>query len=359
MLTIDARMIKQSGIGTYLTNLLPQIIEATDNDITLLGNIEELSQYPWVNKLNVNIIEINSPIYSINEQVVLMKKIPKETKLYWSPHYNIPLLYKGKLLVTVHDVFHLAMKEYVGGIHKRLYAQLMFKALRLKATEIISVSEFTKSQFIQFTGPTKKSITTIHNGVDTNWFNSLLSEQRKTSPYLLYVGNIKPHKNLGNLLKAFSKIMNEIPHNLVIVGRREGFITGDHMIAEQADEIGNRVVFTGYINDEKLKEFFKNATALIFPSKYEGFGLPPLEAMASGCPVVVSNKASIPEICGEAAIYFNPLNPDEIAEKILLVVRNNQLRSHLIQAGLEQSKKFNWITSGEKTIGIINSLLRD
>jgi len=358
MLTIDVRMIKQSGIGTYIVNLLPHVIESISfMPITLLGRNEELSQFPWIRRSNINVIEFNEPIYSIQEQVGMSRKIPKQTKLFWSPHYNIPLLYSGKLLVTVHDVFHLAMKEYVGGIHKRMYAKLMFNALSRKASHIICVSDFTKNQFIQYTGSAKSPITTIHNGVNSSWFRPADFREQSETPYLLYVGNVKPHKNLGNLLTAFSKVMHLIPHNLVIVGRREGFITGDQAIVNQSEALGDRIQFTGYISDEELKKYFSNASAFVFPSVYEGFGLPPLEAMACGCPVLVSNRASLPEVCGDAAQYFDPIDPKDIAEKIMMVVNDRRLRDKLVQAGLEQSQKFNWDISRDRTMEKIRSLL--
>lgn len=146
-ITVDLRMINASGIGVYIQNMLPNIISSLNNyDFYLLGDLNTLSNYKWTQKSNVSVINLHSKIYSLSEQYHLVSKIPKDSVLFWSPHYIIPIFYKGKMIVTVHDVFHLAKPEFVGGFHKKLYAKLMFKAVSKKADAIISVSDFTKKR---------------------------------------------------------------------------------------------------------------------------------------------------------------------------------------------------------------------
>lgn len=355
---IDLRMLNASGIGTYLSNVVPRVIAASpDINFTLLGKSGTLHKLNWAHGKNINIVDYDAPIYSIVEQLKILSKIPKDTSLLWSPHYNIPLFYRGRLLVTVHDVFHLAMPQYVGGLHKRLYAKGMFAAVKQKADKIICVSEFTKRELVRLVGVDPNKIRVIYNGVDKSWFGIKANRCPHEKPYLLFVGNVKPHKNLVLLLEAFESIMAGIPQDLIIVGKKEGFIIGDKIVQEKAVKLGDRVHFTGYVNDEVLKQYYAHAEALVFPSLYEGFGLPPLEAMACGCPVISSNVVSLPEVCGDAVIYCDPYRPDDIAKKILFLTANLSLQSELREKGIQRAKQFTWDKCAEETATIIKELI--
>ena len=363
MITIDARWINNSGIGTYLRNILPGVIMSfPKNEICLMGNEATLSTLDGINHSNVHFIETGSPMYSFNEQLELVRKIPKETKLFFATHYNIPLLYQGKMLVTVYDLFHLAMPELVGGIHKRLYAKLMFNAVRRHAAAIITISQFTRKELIRFTGDGTQPIYTIDLGVSDAWFQIPPSVRPHFGKYILYVGNVKPHKNLRRLVKAFGLISDIIPHNLIIVGKKDGFITGDGGIAtdvESIDRIRSRVQFLGHVDDTRLKQYFAHAEAFVFPSLYEGFGLPPLEAMAAGCPVLVSTAASLPDICGDAAVYCDPSRPGDIASKLLDLLTNKELRERMRILGYEQAHTFTWDKCVSQTTDVIRNLLKE
>jgi glycosyltransferase involved in cell wall biosynthesis len=357
-ITIDLRMIDSSGIGTYIQNLIPMIIRQYKANYYLLGDIPKIIEYVGENKNYVNYIPTKTALYSLKEQFDLLNCIPKNTSLFWSPHYVIPLFYKGKILVTVHDVFHLAKPEFVGGFHKKLYAKLMFKAVSKKADAIISVSDFTKKEFLKFVNGNQQNIYTVYNGINDFWIEfGGRDSNPNPSPYIVYVGNVKPHKNLISLVKAFEKIKNEIPHNLVIIGKKEGFITGDQEVIKYAERLEDRIKFTGFVDNEILKQYIVNAHALVFPSLYEGFGLPPLEAMACGCPVIASNVASLPEVCGKAALYVDPYSPEDIAEKIKLLLSDYKLREELRRKGLERAKMFSWEKCAEKTIKVIEEVL--
>jgi glycosyltransferase involved in cell wall biosynthesis len=254
------------------------------------------------------------------------------------------LFYRGRLLVTVHDLFHLAMPELSGGLHKRLYAKYLFSAVRRKSRALVFDSEFTSSEFLRLVGKPRSGVHVIHLGVDGRWFNLPKRSRPYSAPYILYIGNVKPHKNLAALISAFRTIHKEIPHDLVIAGKSEGFITGDNEAKESAlaSDIRGRVVFTGLVDQETLEQYYCHADGFVFPSLYEGFGLPPLEAMACGCPTVVSSAASLPEVCGDAALYCDPYSPEDIAKKILQIVRDADLRSRLKEKGLVRAAAFSW-----------------
>ena len=352
-LTIDARMLGSSGIGRYLRTLIPYIKRLSSIKISLLTsadcNISSSSTY-------MKTIGTTSSIYTVHEQLEIPKVVPPKNNLLWVPHYNIPLFYRGKLLVTVHDLAHLALPEIFEGLHKRLYARTMFAALKRRADQVICVSEFTKQELIRFTGIEEEKIKVVYNGIQEDWFHIEKEKDPEHYPYLLYVGNVKPHKNLHTLVEAFLKIHDKIPHNLVLVGQKEGFLTKDKRIDELIGEVPDRVKFTGYISDDCLKQYYKHADLFVFPSLYEGFGYPPLEAMAAGCPVVASNAASIPEICGEAAEYFDPLDVDDLVYTLETVLQDEIKKESLVQKGNKQAKKFSVDNMADQTLEVINSI---
>lgn len=357
-IAIDVRMINSSGIGVYLKNVLPLLIaQEITGKYYLIGRREEIRRFPWATGGNVEIIDLKSPIYSAAEQLELGVRIPAAVKLFWSPHYNIPLLYRGRLVATVHDVCHLAMPRYIDGLHKRAYARFMFAGLIKKAAAIICVSRFTMDELVKHTGAAANKIFPIHNGCAAKWFALTAGERPHPRPYLLFVGNVKPHKNLGALIKAFALVKDSIGHDLVIVGKKDGFITGDGDALLTGHAVGERVVFTDAISDDLLEQYFAHASALVFPSLYEGFGLPPLEAMACGCPVITSRAASMPEVCSDAAVYCDPCSVEDIADKILMLTSSDLLRQTLSKRGRERAQAFSWEKCADQTAEVLRMAL--
>lgn len=298
-----------------------------------------------------------SIFYGIREQFAVLRCIPQGTNLFWSPHYNIPVLYQGNMLVTVHDVLHLAMPQYAKGVLKQTYARAMFRAVRHRARAVICVSDFTVAELQRLTPPSPQIVRRIYNGVDDNWFQVSETLSPHARPYLVYVGNVKPHKNLRTLLDAFERVKDNIAEDLIIVGKREGFITGDDNISEHARDLSERVMFTGYVSDNLLHQYVAHATALVFPSLYEGFGLPAVEAMAAGCPVLAPNAASIPEVCGDAALYCDARNPDDLATGILRIAQDAELRETLRQRGRQRARVFSGDRCADETCVVIEEVL--
>lgn len=361
MITIDARWINASGIGTYIQNIIPGLIQALPKKrFTLLGSPQELSNFGLVENSRVQILAASSAMYSVKEQLEIVHLIPKDNELFFSPHYPIPFGYsakRGKLLVTIHDVIHLARPQWFGGFHKQLYAKMMFNTVSRKADAIIAVSEFTKSEIAKYISIDSNKIQTIHNGVDQGWFNLPNQKTPHSRPYLLFLGNVKPNKNLTSLIRAFSKITSDIPHDLVIIGRRDGFKSSDEEVNRLAMVNADRIFFTGYVESELLRSYMSNANMFIFPSLYEGFGLPPLEAMAAAIPVIVSNAASMPEVCGNAVMYINPDNPEDIATKIKVLATDPQLQLDLKLRGVMRAKEFSWDAAIEKTARLVHKMV--
>jgi glycosyltransferase involved in cell wall biosynthesis len=355
---IDCCMLDASGIGTYIRALVPRIIRIRPEwHFTLVGPHVALEQAGWKESGFAEVIDCDAPVYSLAEQLVMPRRIPAGTDLFWSPHYVVPLAYGGRMMVTVHDVLHLALPEYASGLLKRVYAHVMFAAVRRKASAVICVSDFTVSELTRLTRPSGQIVRRIYNGVDSSWFIPEAKPSPRARPYLLYVGNVKPHKNLRTLVSAFARVSGGMAEDLVIVGKREGFITGDTEIAAQAGELGDRVVFTGHVTDDLLHLLVAHATALVFPSLYEGFGLPPIEAMAAGCPVLASNAASIPEVCGDAALYCDPRSVDDMAAKLVQITQDGDLRHELVRRGLSRASLFSWQRCAKETVAFMEEVL--
>lgn len=317
-LAVDCRMINYSGIGTYIKNILPGIINSHAFTVTVLGVKEELLKFPWFE--NVRFIKLVSKPLSLFEQVELPLKIPA-CDIYWSPNINgsVTPTRARRRITTIHDVNHLANAAQHSAL-KINFIKVLINSSVLHSSFIITVSEFSKAEIIKFTVCKPGKIEVCSLAVAEN-FNTGFEFSYIFEKYLLFVGNVKPGKNLENALEAFGQITDKAVR-FFIVGKKEGFITGYNKTNNLLSDLGDRVVFTGIVSDEELKNYYANAKAFIFPSKYEGFGLPVLEAMKFDLPVIASCAASIPEVGGDAILYFNPDDVDEIRKRMEIVLND-------------------------------------
>lgn len=358
-LLVDFRMYKHSGIGVYLRNVLNMLKHKST--FTILPNREDTEDKRH--------FSLNAPIYSIKEQIEYIFKIPK-VDLFWSPHYNVPLLpiCAAKRVVTIHDVYHLAFSDTLSRFQKGYARIMMNRAVRL-SDAVITVSEFSKKELVKYTNCDPAKITVIRNGVKQQTVlldDGLVREryQIASGPYILFVGNVKPHKNLLTLLKAFKALPEGLfrHHHVVIVGKMDGMITGDSEVLKWINEdqtLSHKVHFTGIVNDKELDTLYTNAALFAFPSYYEGFGLPPLEAMVNGCPVVSSNATSLPEVCGDAVLYFDPKDVDGLVKAITSILTDPDLAQSLREKGYERVKQFTWERSAELHNALFERLLKE
>ena len=348
ILCVDIRMFHSSGIGTYLQNLLPALSQNVDLIL--------IAHPPEANLPYGRVITTDIPIYSLAELRKLPSLIPS-CDVFWSPHYNVPLLpiRAKQRLVTIHDVFHLAFFSTLS-LKQKAYAWLMFRVAVRRSASIVTVSEFSRTEITKYLKVPPERIRVIPNGVNHTLFRRIEDEnewrrarQKYQLPnrFILYVGNVKPHKNLLTLVKAFATLPEDLHrYHLAIVGKKEGFITGDTALRDfiqQDERLAARVHFTGFVDEEDLPTLYTLATLFVFPSYYEGFGLPPLEAMACGCPVLTSDRASMPEVCGDAATYVSPDDPEVMATRIQeMLQRSAADRAHAIVKGQRQAEKYTW-----------------
>jgi glycosyltransferase involved in cell wall biosynthesis len=339
-IVVDARMIKSSGIGTIIANVVPRLMQMRPQwDFQLLGDPATLREFDW--SAGACITPFTAPIYSIAEQKAFPIGETHGGDVLWSPNYNIPLRWRGRLLANINDLAHLVLPEFRRSLPKQVFARLMFGAVRRRADAIAYISQFSADEFHRLVGVPRGRESIIHCGVDEAWFDVTRADA-PARPYLLYVGNVKPHKNLARLLDAFACIQGDIPHDLLIVGRKQGFITGDNAVLARIESFGGRVAFTGYVSDSVLKQIVAGADGLALPSLYEGFGLPPVEAMSVGCPALVSRTASLPEVCQDAALYCDPLDVADIADQLKRLVTDQPLRQTLRERGAARARALNW-----------------
>jgi glycosyltransferase involved in cell wall biosynthesis len=265
----------------------------------------------------------------------------------------VPLLpvKAGRRVVTLHDVFHLANRHKLSFV-QRMYAENVIRRAILLSDLTITVSEFSRSEIIKHTGLEKK-IAVVHNGLDHGLFRPESPKEQMKSvdsfPYLLFVGNVKPHKNLKTALLAFQQIRDKYPElHFLIVGQKDNLITADHDVMNLARS-DKRIHFKGIIEGEELADLYRRALLFVFPSVYESFGLPLIEAQACGCPVLMSDTASPPEVCADSVLYCAPFNVLEMAQKIVEIMESQQLRQDLIDRGYRNAARFSWEKAAEQT----------
>ncbi len=360
-LTIDARMIKHTGVGTYIKNMISGIVD--NYNLTLLGNNDTITPFPWSKK--IKIITATSPIYSLTEQMELPKIIPS-CDLFISPHYNVPLqkIKASRRVVIIHDVNHLTNVNRISFV-KILYAKYMINTAVKKSDKIITVSGFSKSEINKYANPQKKDISIAYCGLDSNELKENITDEslkrvrlkyNLPENYILYIGNMKPHKNIDIIIKAM-KSLGEFPNmKLVIVGVQHGEILQKLKTLDSTD-LEKKIYTIQYVENDELPLLYKNARCFVFPSIYEGFGIPPIEAMNCACPVLASNAASIPEVCGNAALYFDPYNVKELVDNIVSILRSKDLCLELIQNGYKNSERFSIKNFRDKLIHIINDTI--
>jgi len=261
--------------------------------------------------------------------------------LFFSPGYNSPVGWPGVFVFTLHDLHHLHVPA---GALKRAFYRYFIKPACHRAAFVLTVSEYSKHEIAEWGQVEAAKIVNVGNGVGLP-FSPLGKRYDPGYPYLLYVGSRRYNKNLPRLLRAYcaSGVREEV--RLVLTGQPDEQLSG----LVSSLQLNGRIVFAGSCTNEGLAELYRGAVALMYPSLYEGFGLPPLEAMACGVPVLTTNVCSLPEVVGDAAVQVNPLHVEEIADGIRRLVEDSALRQQLRERGLIRARKFSWEETARRT----------
>lgn len=352
-IAIDARMVNKSGIGTCIQHWLKDV----GYDIAL-GDPKELELYNNVPKH----IPFISSIYGYKEQL----KFPyhalyrEKPDILHVPHCNIPLFYRGKMLVTIHDLTHLIYPEFLPFKLVHLYFKFIFWFVSKRANKIITVSESTKRDLLRFYKMDESKITVVPLGVGKEFVKKAPSEidylyEKYNIPrdkkILLYVGNLLPHKNLNKLLEGFAQMQGKENCRLVLVGK--AFDGRTQETREKELGIESLTIHAGMVSQEDLVSFYNLADLFVLPSLYEGFGLPVLEALACGTPVVCSNTSSLPEVGGNVAKYFDPNSTESIARALENAIDDKGKYDTEIQEWVSQ---FTWEKCAEKIRQVASEL---
>ncbi len=356
---IDARKLHDFGIGTYTRNLLRHLARIDrESEYVLLCQRADLDIAAQLGANFRTVLE-PSPNYSLREQVHVPWVLHRERPdVFHVPHYVLPPAARCPAVVTIHDCIHLMFPQYLPNRAAYLYAKTAMWFAARTSDRILTVSEASKRDITHFFGVPPEKIVVVYNAIDERFRAEPAEEDvarvreryQLAHGFVLYVGNIKPHKNLVRLIEAFDLL------------RRRGFdelkllIIGDEISklpalrrAVHSHKLHKHVRFLGYMPDETLAILYRLAALFVFPSLYEGFGLPPLEAMACGTPVVTSNVSSLPEVTGGAAVLVDPYEVESIVDGMQRVLTDPALAADLRAKGLARSREFSWSQSVART----------
>jgi glycosyltransferase involved in cell wall biosynthesis len=364
MLVIDARKAHDAGIGTYIRELVPRVLQRlphVDCTVWLAPRGESwLAQLQERAGRRVAGQVLAARPLSVGEQPALRRALGPG-QLLWATSLSHPLFRRAPMIATVHDVAQLALPPALaGGRFTKLAATVYLQSLRLAARELMFVSEFTRREFCRHVGPMRQPATVTPLGVDPGWFGAAGAGDRpQAAPYFVSVSSVRPHKNFGLLVRAFAAVADRLPHQLVIVGESEGLRTVDRDLAQRAATLGERVRFLGRVPDAELRRWVAHADAMVFPSLYEGFGLPPLEALAAGCPVLCSTSGALREVCGDAALYFDASDETDLQRCLLQQsVASAAERKQRVERGLLRARSFDWETTADLAASVLQRHLQ-
>ena len=345
---IDGLFYKGAGIGRYYESLLKGLAKKdvkiyTCVPLQLKRDFElDFEQYFE----NVMPIYVNYKGFSIKafwSQGKILKKLERKVSLFHFPHINIPLYIPKNLVVTIHDLRPFTKYWDRSYFKKKIY-KWYFKRTVKKAEKIISVSETIKKEILLQCFINSSKVRVIHESVDEKFFHSNILEKKNDKniigDYILFVGSRKKHKNLSRLILVFNQVKNNFPNlKLVIAGKKDSKIDDIDLLRNKLD-LKEKIIEVISPGDEEIINLYKYAKAFIFPSLYEGFGLPPLEAMTIGTPVLASDIPVLKEVCNDGVYFFNPRNIADMARAIRKVLTDNNLRKYLVEKGKERVSFF-------------------
>ena len=360
---IDARKIEDFGIGTYVRQLVTHLAEIDDENRYVLLSRTPAREFPLDLPDNFHILHERAQVYSVRELLTLSWQLFRlDVDLYHATHYVLPAAVPCPVVATIHDIIHLLYPEFLPSKLAFFYAQRMIRRTLARGDRIIAVSRNTKADLARYFEVDGSKIQVVYNGVEDAFRHRLppadidrwLRQLEIEGPYLLFVGNAaKPHKNLDNVIQAFARARKRQPFDarLVCVGDRGPATYRLEQRAEQLG-VGDRVTMLGHVAGEALPALYQGATLFLYPTLYEGFGLPVVEAMASGVPVITSDTSALKEIAEGHAHLVDPLDVGAIADAIGQCMSDPEHRASLARLGQRRAESFQWRRTAERTLEI-------
>ena len=365
---IDIRVLARgtrTGVEEYTINLLSNLLTFDPKiNYQLFYNAYQKVDlnYPWISLPNVKLNDFKIPnrFFFISARYFNQPKIDKllgNVDIYFNPHFFIaPVSQKCKKVVAFHDLSFEHYPEFFSW-RKRIWQKFLMNAKReaQKADKIIAVSESTKSDLINFYKIEPNKIKVIYSGVGEQFKqinnNNIREKYNLPKKFILYFGTIEPRKNIIGLIKAF-ELLKDKDCQLVIAGAK-GWLYQDIFKVASKSKKRKNIIFTGFVEESDKPYLYNLSELFVYPSFFEGFGFPPLEAMACGIPTIVSTNSSLPEVVGKAALMVDATNIDELAWSIEIALSNKELRKRLIKDGLIQAKKFSWQKCAQETLSVL------
>ncbi len=361
---IDVGILREEkrGVGHYLFNLLEEFSRlSSDDDIYLYSPRPILYNFKknrnWHSRIGT--IPLPGTFWLQTQCKNYIKK--DNVEIFFGPSHVLPLNLSNTIrkVLVVHDLVAILYPDTMTNYNRFIHNIFFAKSLK-SADSIITMSEATKQSIIEKFGINENRINVIYEGVSKSFrpyqpeeLKSILNKYGLNKPYLLSVGTLEPRKNYPVLLRAFKRLKTD--WDLVIVGKK-GWKFQNILLTIKDLKLADRVKILGYVEDAELPFFYNGAEIFIFPSIYEGFGLPILEALACGTPVICSNSSSLPEVGGDAVIYFDLNSVEELVVKVNELLANSELKKVLIQRGLNRVKLFTWDKTAQKTWGVLKNL---
>ena len=366
---ISAAVHHRAGLGRYAESLVNALAPLLPDDLTFFYNkehgIELLDNLAYLPSRTVN---MGYKPWRMLVWLAQLARMPlnhlvPDAKLFHATEHLLMPLRGVPTILTIHDLIFRIMPEHHKPLN-RWYLNLTLPLYSRRANHIIVVSESTRRDVINAYGVHEDKISVIPEAAAPRFapqsakaIEAVRQRYQLPEKFLLYVGTIEPRKNLLRLLKVWEKLYKaSAAPPLVIVGSR-GWLSEDFFAALEKSPVRNGALLTGYVRDEDLPALYAAATAFIFPSLYEGFGLPPLEAMACGTPVICSNSSSLPEVVGDAALLCDPTDELALADALIRIVSDTDLQNMLRERGLKQAAKFSWERTAKETLAVYNRAL--
>ena len=351
-IAIDARKLHDYGIGTYVRNLLRELSRQDGDDEYLLLCRRDDAEFIRGLGQRFHAITETSGQYSFREQLTVPLSVGRSrVDLFHAPHYVVSPLMTCPYVVTIHDCIHLRFPQYLPNRAALVYAKAFMTMAAKRSRRVLTVSNASKDDILKYLRVPAAKVEVIYNALDERLETPPTPEDiarvrerfQLTSPFILYTGNIKPHKNIDRLIEAYSMLRPRGFEDvkLLIIGDEISKYPNLRRLVHRF-QLHKHVRFLGFVPDETLAVLYQLASVFVFPSLYEGFGLPPLEAMAAGTPVVTSNVSSLPEVVGDAALLIDPMDAGAIADAVARVLGDDALRTSLVCRGRERVKAFSW-----------------
>lgn len=366
---IDATALppRPFGAANYIIHLihaLPQV--APTHAYIVFAKPEHVSWFAGRSGLRVVNARLPARLLRIVwEQTVLPWLVHQERlDLLHSPHYTMPFAVRCPTVVTFHDMTFLLYPE-AHLLYKRLFFRGIMPLAARRADALIAISESTRADILRLLKPAAEKVFAVPYGVaplfrpvkDCAAIEAICNRYSLPRQFILYVGNLEPRKNLPVLLQAFARLTQRgLPHALVLAGSR-GWKDAEIFSTMKELGLASRVCFPGYIPQPDLPALYSAADLFVYPSLYEGFGLPVLEALACGIPVITSNVSSMPEVAGDAGILVNPRRVDELADALWRILTDRELHDELARKGVERAQMFSWTRTARETLAVYEQVV--